>query len=132
MHKVLAYIYRDSTKREILVFDQHKYPEVSPQVVAGTLDNNETPEVAAVREVFEEAGLNVENPKLVGSFPFFRPDINQHQIRHVFEFISHDLPNSWTHIVSSGEEDKGMEFHFYWLQVAEAKKRLVAEMGTYF
>ena len=129
--KVLAYIYRDSSKSELLVFDHVKFTEVSPQVVGGTLEKGETPKLAVVREVFEEAGIKVVNPKLVGSFPFYRSDIDQQQVRHVFEFISHELPSSWTHTVSSGEEDEGLEFHFHWLNVEEAKKRLVADMGAY-
>lgn len=52
-------------------------------------------------------------------------------MRHVFEFISSELPSNWTHIVSSGEEDKGMVFHFYWLRVEEVRKHLVASKGTY-
>lgn len=70
--KVLAYIYRDSFKKELLVFEHCKYPEVSPQVIGGTLDFEESPESAVVREVFEEAGIKVENPKLVGSFLYYR------------------------------------------------------------
>jgi 8-oxo-dGTP pyrophosphatase MutT (NUDIX family) len=129
--KILAYIYRDSFKQELLVFDHCKYPEVSPQVIGGTIDIDESPEDAVIREVFEEAGIKVENPKLVGSFLYYRADIKQHQMRHVFEFISSELPSSWTHNVSSGEEDKGMEFHFYWSKVENARKLLVADMGTY-
>jgi 8-oxo-dGTP pyrophosphatase MutT (NUDIX family) len=129
--KVLAYIYRDSSRSELLVFDHLNFPEVSPQVVGGSLEQGETPESAVMREVFEEAGIKVENPKLVGSFPFFRSDISQQQVRHVFEFISRDLPSRWTHTVSSGEEDEGLEFHFQWLKVEEAKKRLVADLGAY-
>jgi 8-oxo-dGTP pyrophosphatase MutT (NUDIX family) len=129
--KVLAYIYRDHSKAELLVFDHVKYAEVSPQVVGGTVEQNESPEDAIVREVFEEGGLKFNNPKFIGAFPYFRADINQQQVRHVFEFISKELPNHWMHTVSSGADDKGMSFRFYWLSVSKAKSLLVADMGAY-
>lgn len=129
--KILAYIYKDSSKRELLVFDHCKHPEVSPQVIGGSLDFGESSEAAVVREVYEEAGIKIENPKLIGSFPYYRADIDQKQIRHVFEIISNGLSNEWTHIVSSGEEDEGMEFRFYWLRIEDAREHLVADMGIY-
>ncbi len=129
--KILAYIYRDSTRSELLVFDHSLNPEMSPQVIGGSIETDETPEKAVLREVYEEAGIWVENPKLLGSFPFLREDINQLQMRHVFEFVLSDLPTKWSHIVTSGEEDKGLEFHYYWLKVEDARARLISDMGTY-
>ena len=41
------------------------------------------------------------------------------------------LPDSWSHQVSSNDQDHNEVFHFYWLPIEEAKKRLVSEQGRY-
>jgi 8-oxo-dGTP diphosphatase len=64
--KVVCYITRG--RREILVFrHSDQYPEAGVQVVAGGIEPGESAEAAAVREAFEEAGLVLNNPRLVGA-----------------------------------------------------------------
>ena len=38
------------------------------ETVAGTIDANETPEAAAIRETFEETGYQIREPRLIGKF----------------------------------------------------------------
>lgn len=52
--KVLAYI---TWNDKLLVFSHPDFPEAGIQVPAGTIEPGETPEVAALREAFEETGL---------------------------------------------------------------------------
>ncbi len=130
--KVLAYIFRNNEGiREILVFDHVKYPEVSPQVIGGTIDGSEWPEEAVIREVFEESGLKLSIHVKLGEFKYHREDINEEQLKHVFSFEFPMAKEKWTHSVSSGEEDKGLEFRFYWMQTNEAKIKLLGNMGDY-
>ena len=130
--KVLAYIFRENNnQKEILVFDHKENLEVSPQVICGSVDGNETEEDAILREIFEESGLSLKNPFKLGGFDYFRKDIEEKQIRNVYCFNIDDSKDNWTHAVSSGEEDKGLEFNFYWLPVLVAKSKLVADMGSY-
>lgn len=130
--KVLAYIFRThQNRRQVLVFDHCAFPEVSPQVVGGSVDPNEDIEDAVIREVFEESGLVLENPKRIGEFEFFKESTQELQNRNVFAFLTTSLAESWTHIVSGGDEDKGLEFYFYWMDINEAKSKLKSEMGNY-
>ena len=51
-----------------------RFPEVNPQVVGGTVDNNESPEEAIIREVFEESGLNLSIKRKIGEFEYYVSD----------------------------------------------------------
>lgn len=123
--KVLAYIIKNN---KLLVFDHVKFPEVSPQVIKGSVDSDEDLKEAIVREIYEESGLKLKcSPNFIGSFR-----LDDHPITHVFIFRpSEELPDEWEHIVSDGVEDKGFVFKFYWLPVEEAKNKLVSNMGAY-
>lgn len=135
-NKVLAYIYRDNNgEKELLVFDHDDLPDdptINPQVPAGTINENESPESAIFREVFEESGLNFDKPaNYLGTCLFHHQDTGDVHKRHFFEFFSTGLKERWTHAVSSMDEDDGMVFQYYWLPVNEAKEKLVAEMGNH-
>lgn len=130
--KVLAYIFRhNGDQKELLVFDHVAYPEVSPQVIGGTVDQSESPEAAVIREIFEESGVSLALQGKIGEFEYYREDIDELQLRHVFSFETNGLKDSWTHVVSAGVEDSGLEFYFYWLPLEIAKKTLVGNMGDY-
>src|SRR5688572_29906730 len=64
VHKVLAYITRPAAdgRLQLLVFTQPAWQDGQEdpgvQVPAGTVDPGETPELAVLREAFEEAGLS--------------------------------------------------------------------------
>jgi RimJ/RimL family protein N-acetyltransferase len=132
-NKVLSYIFRDNCGvRELLVFDHRDAPEVNPQVPAGSVDVGEEIEKAVFREIFEESGLELTSYDLyLGQYNYHRQDLKQLHKRDVYIFNIQETRDQWTHIVSDGEEDKGMEFDYYWLPVEEARSRLVSEMGEY-
>ena len=132
-NKVLAYIFREKDGvKEVLVFDHRDHPEVNPQVPAGTVEEGEHIELAVLREVFEESGLKLDKHETyIGCFDYHRKDIDELHKRHVYTFYTEGLPNSWEHIVSEGDEDKGLSFQYYWLIVEEAQAKLVGSMGDY-
>lgn len=130
--KVLAYIFRDNKgEQEILVFDHKNSPSVSPQVISGSVEEYENEQTAIIREIEEESGLVLKDPYKLGEFKYYREDIDQEQIRHIFCFNISESNDSWTHIVTNGDEDKGLELNFYWLPISLAAKSLIAEMGSY-
>jgi 8-oxo-dGTP diphosphatase len=98
----------------LLVF-HHTDPglEAGIQVVAGGVDEGESFEQAAVREVWEEAGLRLENPVYLGSlrrqmpsdFPTKFPIWHQH---YFWLEAPLNTPDEWLHTVSDGADDMGM------------------------
>ena len=54
-NKAVAYITKGT---KLIVFDHADFPEAGTQVPAGTIEDGETPTFAAMREFFEETGLN--------------------------------------------------------------------------
>ena len=66
---VSVLLYNEDTKKVILVKQfrypiYHKVSESIIEVVAGKIDEHETPKQAAVREVFEEVGYVIDEDKL--------------------------------------------------------------------
>ncbi len=133
VEKVLAYIYREyKDSLQVLVFDHPNTPEVNPQVPAGTLQENESPQEAVLREIFEESGLKFEKiDRYLGQFEYIADYKSETHVRHVYSIMSSGNPNSWRHIVEPDDEDSGKVFDYYWLSLEEAKKSLVAQQGKY-
>ncbi|MCB0421304.1 MAG: NUDIX domain-containing protein [Bdellovibrionales bacterium] len=131
--KVLAYIFRENEGvRELLVFDHRDYPNVNPQVPAGTVESDESLEEAVLREVYEESGVELEvEPSYLGSYDYQHDEKYQLHQRHVYSFNVSGLPSNWEHRISEGQEDKGLIFDFYWIAIDEAREALVADMGKY-
>jgi 8-oxo-dGTP pyrophosphatase MutT (NUDIX family) len=135
IQKTFAYISRQKLgKLELLVF-QHWHPEAGIQVPKGSVEKDETPQAAALREAYEEAGL--ERLELVAHlatdwvhFPFDQGN-QEVQERHFFHFQTLEpLAESWTHQVQGEGADRGMVFRYFWLPICDAS-RLVANMGDY-
>jgi 8-oxo-dGTP diphosphatase len=109
--RVLAYITRNRT--EILVFKHDEsYPDAGVQVPGGGLEESETLELGVMREILEETGL-----KLTGTPVFLGARVRQSsqygpQFEHYFWLeVDPSTPDAWTHNVSAGELDNGMNFH---------------------
>ncbi|EQC43740.1 cupin domain-containing protein [Bacteriovorax sp. Seq25_V] len=131
--KVLAYIFREvNGLLEVLVFDHPGVSEVNPQVPSGTIDENEKPSFAVLREIEEESGLVFEAMDIhLGVFEHDASYKGETHQRHVFSLVTNGLPDSWTHQVKSLDEDNGEIFNYYWLPLEVAKASLVAEQGKY-
>lgn len=112
--RVVCYITRDRT--ELLVFE-HDDPglEAGLQVVAGGIEPGETPEQAALREIWEEAGLRLENPRFLETLTFDQrpgtPGRGKPETWHFFWLEApSDTPDAWTHTVLDGEADAGLVY----------------------
>jgi 8-oxo-dGTP diphosphatase len=132
----VCYITRDAPHGlELLVFEGH--PEGGVQIVAGGLDDNETPEQCAVREVWEEAGLILESPQFLGMHEYFfkgqNPFANQptefHELRHAFHFHIVEPRDAWSHRVSAGDADGGLVFEHRFVRLEDA--RLDWDLGEF-
>ncbi|HLN64387.1 MAG TPA: NUDIX domain-containing protein [Symbiobacteriaceae bacterium] len=132
--KVVAYITRERDgQTEVLVFDHKDFPDAGTQVPAGTVDPGETPEQTVLREAFEEAGVtDLQINRFLGVFPFVAEARQELHQRHVYHLTTPEpLPDRWEHTVSSGTEDKGLRFAYYWLPIAQAARVLSGSQGDY-
>jgi 8-oxo-dGTP diphosphatase len=121
--RVICYITRN--RQELLIFD-HTDPQLSQgaQVVAGGVDDGETLEQAATREVFEESGLKLGKPVFLGSEliqppPGFTKDTNP-QLWHYFWFETDETRDSWDHVVTGGD-DAGEVYDQQFVKLEEVK-----------
>lgn len=109
--KVLAYVTRRPD--ELLVFAHtEEYPDAGIQVPAGGVDPQEEPADAAVRETYEESGLQLEDPIYLGSMEWLAEAPSR--IRHFYWLRAPlDTPDHWQHQVSAGDQDQGMIFRYH-------------------
>ncbi len=133
--KVVIYLTRRiSDNIQLLVFDHdEKFKDAGTQVIAGSIDANESEHDAALREIEEESGINAENLLLskIDEYLFFS-DLNQkYYKRHVYhcELDSNSVSEKWTHQVSGHGEDSFLNFHFYWQDLELAKNSISVRLG---
>jgi 8-oxo-dGTP pyrophosphatase MutT (NUDIX family) len=112
---------------ELLILRGH--PDGGVQVVAGGIDNGETPEQAAIREAWEEAGLRLQNPVFLGRaeyhFKGVHPDTHDplelHEDRYFYHFTTNEPRERWDHMVSAGEDDGGKVFRHGFVRLEDAR-----------
>jgi len=91
---------------EVLAFE---HPEAGYQLIKGSIESGESIEVAALRELAEESGI--EHAVVTRNLGIWHSDFEG----QVWEFIEcapiQVLPESWVHLVS---DDGGHAFRFFW------------------
>jgi ADP-ribose pyrophosphatase YjhB (NUDIX family) len=124
IRKAIAYVTRGGPAGapELLVFEHRDYPEAGTQVPAGTLDEGETPEDAAVREVEEESGLEgCRLLKKLAVCDWPNPETGQMNERHVFHLAAPPgTAEKWTWVETDGgivSELEGYVFQFRWIRL---------------
>ncbi len=107
MKKVVPVILRHQKHGlEILAF---RHPLAGIQLVKGTIEQEEKYDEAAIRELFEEAGLIAEpNPKFMGNFKL---KSNQQDWYFYLCEVNVDLAETWIHHC---QDDGGLDFEFFW------------------
>lgn len=123
VRKVVGYVVRDDL---LLVFTHDDVPlEVAGvQVPAGTIEPDESPAAAVVREVREETGLSVRVVNALGVERYdvwpAKPEVHE---RHFFqlEAVDDDLPVRW----SAREEDpsdggESQRWTCWWMPLLQA------------
>jgi len=125
--KVVAYITRESEQgRRLLVFRHPRHWKNPIQVPQGTIEDGEDIIEGLWRELLEETGrsdcvLSRQSAK-VPSYADWR---DEHQERNVFHLAPPaNIPETWSHIVTDGTSDKGLNFEFFWMPVSEAQQIL--------
>ena len=120
VRKAYAYITRRAgTATEFLVFRHRDFPEAGVQVPKGTMERDEAPLAAALREVMEETGLTrfVAVRALAVDLQA-QPDGTLHE-RHFFHLVVDTTLDTWEHSVSGAGVDNGLTFRYFWARSAE-------------
>lgn len=115
VQKSCAYVTRAG--RELLVFEGPEHDGL--QVPKGTIEFGETPREALHREVMEESGLDVR-----GSTRYLTTDVwtRRHSpprkyVRHFFRASVDEPRDRWTHVVTGGGAERGLEYEFSWVDL---------------
>lgn len=127
--KVVAYITRGA---ELLVFEHRDYPDAGIQVPAGTVEDNEDLERAAIREAEEESGLtDLQMVRYFGSQDFEDPDAGHIRERHYFHFTTQNPREIWLHWErnASGTTEH-FAFDFRWMSFTAARQVLHPEFSA--
>lgn len=113
--KACAYVTRNGT--ELLVFEGPEHDGL--QVPKGTIESDETPREAVVREIREESGLT--DPR---SIRHLTTDVwtrrrtpPKRYRRHFFHVAVDENRESWTHVVTGTGAEQGLEFEYIWIEV---------------
>ncbi len=125
-HKVLIYA---TWREQLLVFDEPDFPAIELQVPGGTIEPNESPETAALREFVEETGLAPPAtllPLATQDYRFIK-DGRQicHRRHHFHAKLAGEHREAWLHFEMT--PDSGgppIQFRFFWLALDEASRRL--------
>lgn len=136
--KVCACVWRGSLEApELLVF---RHPEAGCQIVKGSLEGDEDPAGAALRELEEEAGLQLNEPALaLGSLHRLHPGRpfetgpleHQHWQLFLMPAPAH-LPDSWEHSATGSVEEEGLIFSCYWQALGTESEAALADFAPVF
>lgn len=107
--KACPVVLRNIERLEILAF---RHPLAGLQLVKGSVEPGELTGAAAVRELFEEAGISGEVIRDLGTW-------NSVITGHTWAFhecrVTQTLPDVWSHFAT---DDGGHEFTFFWHPLA--------------
>jgi len=127
-----AFVYITHADR-LLVFRHPHHPEAGIQVPAGTIEPDENPAEAALREAFEETGLtNLRMGSFLGEYQRDMSDYGIDEIHHRYYFhLRHtgNPPPTWRHYETRRSDGGGLpiEFEFFWVQLPDEVPEFIAE-----
>ena len=124
LNKVYAYITR---REQLLVFRHVDFPEAGVQVPGGTMEEDETPDVAVMREAYEETGLDyLRLVSYLGAYDWRSPEEEIH-CRHFYHLAAgENAPATWQHYEHHPSDGSSTPilFEFSWLPLLEAEEML--------
>ncbi|MFV0383904.1 aminotransferase class IV [Paracoccus sp. (in: a-proteobacteria)] len=125
--KVLIYA---TSARGLLVFDEPDFPDVPLQVPGGTVEPDETPAIAAARELLEETGIAAPTLCHLADRWFTDRHARLWCRSYFHAILPADLPESWLHAEAHASNGAvPIRFRLHWLSVPEARQRLGMGQG---
>ena len=96
-----AFVVIYNSKNQVLLIKQYRYPiqDFDWGLPGGGIDTGESPEKAAIREVFEEVGINLNNVKHIATYNVISA-LSKEKINLFFAFIPEINPKQ------KGESDE--------------------------
>ena len=128
-----AYAYITSRNR-LLVFAHTDLPEAGVQVPAGTVQPEEEPAAAVMREAEEETGL--ANLEFIGCLGNLERDMTEFGTSEIQEAWFYHLrcpgepPESWRHNETSRGTVGPVRFDFFWATLPDGVPELIALNGA--
>ncbi len=104
--KVCPVVLRMGSEAEILAF---RHPLAGLQLVKGTIEPDESPDDAALRELAEESGL--VGAVVASHLGVWNSDYEDQVWSFYLCEIANTLPDEWIHHTS---DDGGHDFRFFW------------------
>lgn len=99
-------VVRRSSQTEILLF---RHPLVGIQLVKGTIKNDEGPQTAALRELYEESGIS--DADVIADLGVWDSAFNGDVWSFHLVRTGSNLPDHWEHRT---KDDDGHTFIFFW------------------
>lgn len=126
--KVFAYITHGN---RLLVFRHADFPQAGIQVPAGTVQPNEHPDEAVLREIYEETGLSdFTEVHFLGEQIRDMADFHRNEVhhRHFYHLrCAGDPPTTWRHNETSGGMIQPIVFEFFWADLPNRVPELIAD-----
>lgn len=125
--RAFACVIREGDPPQLLVFD---HPMEGTQIPKGRIDPGESPRGAAVRELTEESGLELEPTRFIGHLrqrfehPAGGETVEEDWYVWLFDAPA-EMPESWIHI----PEEEALRFPYRWLPLDACASTVV---HTYF
>lgn len=91
------------------MFEHRDFPDAGTQVPAGTVEDDEAPTAAVVREVYEETGVYARLVRDLGFADAIAPR-GEPRRNFFFELETDDPRDVWEHHVQGGGGDDGLVF----------------------
>ena len=135
--KAFAYVthWRPEDGHRLLVFSHPNSPEAGIQVPAGTMEADESPDEAVLREAHEETGLTgLELVGFLGEQLHDLTDLGVPEIHHRYFFhvrCSGDPPAVWRHYESDPSDGSPEPplFELFWASLPDGVPDLIADHG---
>lgn len=132
IHKVFAYI---THGHRLLVFRHADFPQAGIQVPAGTVQPDEHPDEAILREVYEETGLSdFTEVYFLGEHIRDMRDFNHDAIHHRYFYhlaYAGNPPATWRQDETSGGTSEPIVFEFFWADLPDEVPELIADHSKF-